>query len=732
MSDSAPRQSKSERDADSRLAEALDLHERGALDQAEGLYRHILALEPNHFMAVHQLGVIQNQKGDHGAAVLTLEKAVRLNPRSSLAHLNLGIAHASLEHFEEALAHYQFSLMLNPGNAETLLNRGMALHRLRRLEEALGALDQALVLQPHAPKALLNRAIILQELHRPLEALASFDQALAFQPQDASAHTCRGTVLQELHRPAEALESHDRALGLQPNHVDALLNRGVALMDLDRPAEALESLDRCLALQPRQADALMNRGNALVQLRRLGEALESFDQSLALRPNNTDTLMNRGLALHLMGRHEDAIADLDRVLAIQPRLAKAHSAKIFMLDYLPDLTFERHQEERKRYFHAQVTGVPKAAAFFRNDRRAHRPLVVGYVSSDFKRHSAAASFWPVIKHHDKAAFHVICYSGVLVEDVQSRTFQETAQGWVRAFELSDEALAERIKKDKVDILVDLSGHSTGNRLPVFALKPAPIQVTAWGHSGGTGLPMMDYQFTDPVHIPAKVRPLFAEVSVDLPSCITFEPPAYAPDLKPLPALAKGYVTFGSLNRFSKITPSLLDSWARILRAVPHSRMLLKDGLFDDWTVRRAIEALFNKRGIASERLELRGHTSHEGHLAAYGDVDIVLDTFPQNGGITTWEALWMGAPVVAMLGGHPSCRISASILTAVGLGDWVQANEAAYEAEAIRRAGDLVALSLFRHGIRTRIAGSQAGNPARYTLAVEAAYRGMWERWLTT
>lgn len=714
------------------MQEALDLHEHGRLDEAEALYRAILSQDPNHFMALHQVGVIQNQQGDHGAAVLTLEKAARLNPRSSLAHLNLGIAQASLGQFEEALAQYQFSLMLNPGNAETLLNRGIALHSLGRLDEALDCLGQALALQPHSPKALLNRAIILQELHRPMEALASFDQALAYQPHDASALTCRGTVLQELHRPAEALESHDRALVLEPHHADALLNRGVALMDLDRPKEALASLDRCLALQPRQADALMNRGNALAQLRRLGEALESFNQSLALWPDNTDALMNRGLALHLMGRHGDAIADLDRVLAIQPRLAKARSAKIFMLDYLPDLTFERHQEERKQYFRTQFIDGLKPTAAFRNDRNPARPLVVGYVSADFKRHSASASFWPLIKHHDKGSFRIICYSGVLAEDVQSRLFQEQSQAWVRAFELSDEALAERIKKDQVDILVDLSGHSTGNRLPVFALKPAPIQVTAWGHSGGTGLPMVDYLFTDPVHIPRSARALFAETAIDLPSCITFEPPPYAPGLTALPALAKGYVTFGSLNRFSKITPTLLDSWARVLRAVPRSRFLLKDGLFDDPSVGEAIKALFAKRGITPDRVELRGHTTHEGHLAAYGEVDIVLDTFPQNGGITTWEALWMGVPVVAMLGGHPSCRISASILTAVGLGDWVMPNEAAYEAEAIKRAADVVALSLFRQGIRTQIGASQAGNPARYTLAVEAAYRSMWERWLSS
>jgi predicted O-linked N-acetylglucosamine transferase (SPINDLY family) len=337
----------------------------------------------------------------------------------------------------------------------------------------------------------------------------------------------------------------------------------------------------------------------------------------------------------------------------------------------------------------------------------------------------------VLKHHDRADFKTICYSGVVDEDDVTRQFQDLSHDWVRTSCLSDDQLADRIRQDGVDILIDLSGHSKGNRLLVFGRKPAPIQVTAWGHGGGTGLPMIDYQFTDPVHIPTWARPLFAETAYDLPCCITYEPPAYAPPVLESPARGRGFITFGSLNRFSKITPALLELWARVLRSVPHSHLLLKDGIFDDAQRRAAVFAHFAQCGIAAERIEIRGYSSHQDHLAAYGEVDIALDTFPQNGGITTWESLWMGVPVLTLLGDHPACRVSGAILGALGLPEWVSQDEEAYLALALKKAADVAALARFRLEIRERITQSAAGNPKRYTQAVEEAYRAMWNRWLS-
>lgn len=709
------------------LEEALARHGQGDLDGAEAGYAAVLGLEPRNFTAIHQLGVIANQRGRPGDALPWLEAALALHPRSALARLNLGIALAGLGRFEEALGAYQEAAILQPALADAHLNLGLALRSLGRASEALAALDRARDLQPGSAKVLLNRALVRQDKGQGAEALADFDLALELQPDDPDALTSRGALLQALHRPAEALADHDRALALDPAHAGALMNRGTALLDLGRPAEALASLDRSLARLPGQADALMNRGNALLQLGRLSEAEAEFDRSLAIQPDRLDALLNRANVLHRLGRHAEAVAACDRVLAGDPGHTVAHSAKIFMLDYLPELTFERHQASRRDYARAIPGAQPLAE--HANDRDPDRRLVIGYVSADFRRHSAASCFGPVLANHDRAGVEIVCYSGVLAEDDATERFRRLADRWIPAAALDDDRLEARIRQDRVDILVDLSGHSTGNRLPVFARRPAPVQVTAWGHGGGTGLPQVDYQFTDPCHVPGWARPLFAESSWDLPCCITCAPPEGAPPVNRLPALANGFVTFGSLNRSAKTPPALLSLWARILSAVPESRLLLKDGGYDDPSVRRVVRERFATAGIEDGRIDLRGHTPHAEHLAACHAIDIALDSFPQNGGITTWECLWMGVPVVALLGDHPACRLSGAILGALDLGGWVAADEADYAARAIDHAGRLAELAALRLDLRRRIAAAPAGDPVRYTRAVEAAYRGMWRRW---
>jgi len=539
----------------------------------------------------------------------------------------------------------------------------------------------------------------------------------------------RVCALLNLKQPGAALEYCEFMLAAQPSHAEAWINRAVALLALRRSGEALESADRALALSPDNPEAMLNRGIALLDLKQPSQALECYESVLATQPSHVLAWNNRGTALHALGRHHEAIDSFDRALAIQPERAEIHSNKIFVQDFLPELTFVQHQEERRAYGLIQGQGI-QAQAVHPNDPDPERPLVLGYVSSDFRHHSAVFCFGPVLSRHDRDRFRVICYSGVLAEDDWTERLRRMSDPFREVAGLSDEALAGKIRADGVDILIDLSGHSKGNRLPVFARKPAPIQVTAWGYCGGTGLPAVDYQFTDPVYVPEWARPLFAETLVDLPCCITFEAPEDVPEAGPFPAQAKGFVTFGCLNRFSKVSPAALDLWFSILAQVPGSRLLLKDGALEDPEVRRKTLDAGAERGIGPERFDLRGATTKRDHMAAYNDVDIVLDSFPHNGGITTWEALWMGAPVVALQGRNPGGRVSSAILHALGLADWVAEEEADYAALAVRRALDLDALAQLRAGMRERILASDAGNPERYTRIVETAYREMWRRWV--
>lgn len=516
----------------------------------------------------------------------------------------------------------------------------------------------------------------------------------------------------------------------EPGNGMALHALGVIRSQQGNHEAALELIGRALQLNPRSALAHMHLGIALWRLHRPEEAILHYQYSLILNPNNADAYMNRAIALHGIGRHEESLATYEKCLSIRPDHALAHSNKIFVMDYVPKFGFEEHQRERRRYYEMQAKRFEAEAPPHLNEANPMRRLVLGYLSADFRRHSAATCFGPVLRRHDREHFKVICYSGVVEEDEWTRGFQDHAEVWRGTARMSDEELAEQIRADGVDILIDLSGHSEGNRLLVFARKPAPVQVTAWGGGGGTGLPMIDYLFTDPVHIPTWARALFAEKAWDLPCNITFEAPDDAPPVTDLPALRQGFITFGCLNRTMKITPAVQDLWAQILIEVPGSTMLLKDGLLDDPQARERIRSSFADRGVDPARLLLRGGTSHQDHLAAYGEVDIALDTFPQNGGTTTWEALWMGVPVVTLTGSKPSTRISTSILHALELDEWVASSEEEYGRLALRQAGNPGSLRRLRQGLRDLIRASAAGDPALYTRAVEEAYRNMWLNWL--
>ncbi|GLH73158.1 acetylglucosamine transferase [Geothrix limicola] len=698
-------------------------------EEALALWDRYLALVPGDALAHLNHGIVLQELHREDEARTDFDRALALDPAMAANLLDRARELTLTQRPGEALHMCEQVLSLHRGRAEAWLIRGNALMGLRRYEEALASFGEVVALEPDHADGEMNRGTAQLALGRPLEAMACYDRALALRLDHAGLHMNRGNALMSLGRLAEALASYDRAQALQPDDPDVLLNRGHALLALKRPHEALEACDQALALRPEHAGALVNRGTALLDLKRPAEALATFDRALVLDPENANLLMNHGTALHMLGRHREAVESYDRALAIDPSHSQVHSNRIFLLDFIPEVSFEAHQQARRDFFEAHVKGRIQPRDLSGVDRDPERRLVLGYVSADFKHHSAASCFLPILQRHAQGDFKVICYSGVLAEDDWTGRFKACAEVWRPVAGLSDDALADQIQADGVDILIDLSGHSKGNRLLVFARKPAPIQVTAWGHAGGTGLPMVDYQFTDPVSIPASVRGLFAEACYDLPCFITFEAPAFAPPVAPLPALTKGHLTFGSLNRYTKVTPAVERLWARILAAIPGSRLLLKDGLFDEPEARRVTLASFEREGIDPGRLEFRGFTSHQRHLAAYGEVDIVLDSFPQNGGITTWESLWMGGPVIALLGDRFVSRISGAILDSLDLGEWVAGDEDAYLDVAIRKAADLGALARFREGIRPRILASSAGHPGRYTRTVEAAYRTMWRKW---
>jgi predicted O-linked N-acetylglucosamine transferase (SPINDLY family) len=446
-------------------------------------------------------------------------------------------------------------------------------------------------------------------------------------------------------------------------------------------------------------------------------------------PRSVEALTALAQCVAHQGKIEEAIELYDRALAMQPGNEGTITRKIFALDFLPRAEFPEHQQARKQWWVQIGSKVPKIPAErLQNVRDPNRRLRVGYVSADFKDHSAAFVFGPVLRNHDKSVVEIFCYSCSSLRDSVTDDFQRVADKWVEAWRLTDDQFAEQIISDQIDILVDLSGFTGGHRLRVFARKPAPVQVTAWGHATGDGMPEIDYMFSDPVSTPAEVRHLFAEKIYDLPCLITIDAPpaAFKPVLRP-PCLTNGYVTFGVFNRVDKISADAVRVWSGILKAMPNSRLTIKHGGLGDDKVRRLLVERFAVQGVAPERIQCLGSTTRVKHLEAYAGVDICLDPFPMNGGVSTWEALQAGVPVLAKLGNSNASRAAGAILCSVGLHQWVTDSEAKYADLAIKYASQPEYLSTLRAELSAKVLASQSGNTTNYTRAAEAAYRTIWQ-----
>jgi protein O-GlcNAc transferase len=534
----------------------------------------------------------------------------------------------------------------------------------------------------------------------------------------------RGVLLASEGQVRRALKYFDKVLSITPTHLDALNNRGDCLAVLGRHEQAIACYDKLLAARPEDIHARSNRASVLKSAGRLGEAAADCDIVLGIAPDYVQALVNRGNAHIDLGRAMDGIRDLRRASSLQPFDTNIRTCLIFALNFDTEATTESLQAERARW---AVNSGLLASTKHPNEPSVCRKIRIGYVSSHFRHQAATYAFGGAIVHRDAEQFEITCYSDTVEEDSVSLHLRNSADKWRNTIDLSDDQLASLIRNDQIDILVDLVGHMKGNRLRVFAMKPAPIQVTAWGEPTGTGLKAIDYLLADPVLVPMHERTLLAEQVADLPNFLGFWSPDPLPEPGPLPAIERGYVTFGSFNRFAKITDPVLHHWSAILRAVPNSRIVLKDRA-SQWQ-RNVIMDAFAKEGISADRVTLLGHVGREDHFAAYREIDIALDPFPHGGGMTTLDALWMGVPVVTAPGQTISSRLAAATLTAAGLTEFIATDYRHYVELAVNRTSDLASLALLRSSLRNHIANTDFGDPVRYARTVEQHYRSMWQKW---
>ncbi|MGE3273378.1 MAG: tetratricopeptide repeat protein [Chloroflexota bacterium] len=681
--------------ADDAVAQGVPLHQAGRLHEAEACYRQALTLDPTHPEALHLLGLLAHQVGRPEIAVQLIQQAIARAADRPSYHLNLGAV----------------------------------LQALGRLEEAVTACRQALALRSAYPEAFNNLGVILQALDRLEQAIPCFEQAIGLAPAYADAHFNLGVARQAQDRPDLAVGCYQEALRVRAAYPAAQYNLGNALRELGQPERAAEAYRAVLALDPGHFDAQNNLGVVLQDLGDRDGAIECFERTIALRPEYAQAHTNLAHLLRDRGRFDEAIQAYRRALALQPDDIQAHSGLILVLDHHEGATPADRLAERRAWNERHARALMAAAPPHTPGPATDRPLRVGYVSGDFFYHSASSGFAPVILNHDPAQIEAVCYATITRTDAQTARFKAGVPHWRDVTSLSDEAVADLIRADEIDILVDLGGHSASGRLRIFAHKPAPVQVTAWGYITGTGLDAVDYLLADPVALPPEAEQWYSERVVHLPSIVCYEPAANLPPVAPPPILERGAVTFGSFNRATKLSDDALDLWGRVVATVPGSRMILKSPGLNDPENQTRILAAFARHGVGPERVEILGQTPLLEHIAAYSRIDVQLDPFPHVGGATTFEGLMQGVPCVTLLGELIQGRLSASFLTQLGLTDLIAQTPDEYVVIAARLAADPDRLTRERETLRERLLAAPLADGPGYTRAVEALYRELWQQW---
>lgn len=679
------------------LGQGVNALQRGRLDESEALLQKILRGNPGHADANHLLGVIAIQRGQHERAIQLIRQAIQGNPGAALFYNNYGFA----------------------------------LNGAGRLQEALAACDRAIQLSPDFPEAHYNRGNVLLGLGRLNEAVTAYECTIQLRPQHVDAHFSKGSALLSARRAHEAEPCFRRVVELNPQHGGAWNNLGVALLNMGRFEGALVAADRAVALLSDYANAHVTRGNALKRLFRMQEALAAYDRAIKFQPDQAAAHVNRGELLLEAGRLDEAEASYRRAVELSPGDASLYSNLLFVLAAQGTLPFDEQLAALRDWDTRHGQGGKGAALPARVPEDASgRRLRVGYVSRHFRVHVVNYFFEPLLAGHDRTQFEVFCYASLVESraDAATHRLRAIADHWRFVGDRSDGELARLIHEDGIDILVDLDGHTAGNRLQTFTFRPAPVQASYLGFFASTGLAAMDYWITDEVLHPRDTAELSSETIFRLPRCwVAYRPPETAPDVSPCPNPDER-VVFGSFSNASKLNAAVIETWSRLLHRLPASRLLLMDRHMKDPMVRNRLLEGFASHGIGEARLLLREGVPHAQYLATYAEVDVVLDPFPRTGGTTTAEALWMGVPVVTLAGQRYVERISASKLAALGLQDLIAQDREAYIEQAVALARDPERRSVLRASLRERMAQSPLCDGPGLARAMESACRAMWAR----
>ena len=742
--------------------------------EAEAAYQRALAQQPADALALYNLGHLYQLYGRWSEAATSFGQATAAQDDFILAWQKLAAMELRGSRREQALAAAERAVALAPDDATSWFHLADALGRFERWPESLEALERSLALQPQFAEAWNNLGLARKQQGDLAGAKAAFEAALEqappSDPANASlaAETCSNLAQLELdaHQLQAAQQWSERALALDPQNAQVQFTKGNVLNALGQYELAASALRLALELQSDFPEALNNLGNILLNLRCHSESIAIFERAIAQRTDYAEAMANLANAQREASYPDLAEQALLEAIRIKPEFAAAHSNLgnayfdqgkvdlalesyrrgielgqddrdfipnyLFALNYSPSASDADLAAETRRLCKAKYDdflGEPAATAPAGVHAIAARRLRVGYVSPDFWMHPVTRFMMPLLEHHDRSRFEVFAYSSRYLKDGMTAEIAKRVEHWREVHQLDDAALADLIRADGIDLLIDLTMYTRDCRPALFARKPAPVQITYLAYVGTTGLAAMDYRITDGVLDPpdSPVLP-FIEQPLRLPRCwwsFSVPPPVVAiPAVVPPPCLSQGVISFGSLNNFVKVNEEVRALWAELVASVPGSRLVLH---IKETRARLGLLEFFAERGVASDRITLIGYQNGPDYMATYGQIDIALDTSPFAGGTTSFDALWMGVPLVTLAGERSSSRGGASILTSLGRPDWIARSPEEYIAIAQRLGADPQALAAIRSGLRAELQASPLMDNAGFTRELEALYLQAWD-----
>ncbi len=713
-------------DLDQLLEAAVGHYAQGDLARAAELSEQALKLGREDPEALHLLGVVRLHQGRAADAFRLISQAIERDSAVGEFHMNLARALTALGREDEAIAALRQAILREPGLAGAHLLLAAALEQRGGLEEARAHFERAVELEPANPAARHRLGLSLAQSGQFQEAEAHLKEAAALAPNFAMAHMHLGNVHKALGDLNRAVIELRTAASLAPQDGEVQFSLGGILQAMEQLGPAQEAYRAALALRPDYVEALNNLGLTFYLQRRYAEALPCHRKAVQLRPTHANAQCGLGMDTFALGMVDESIAAYRAAVTLDPSDAATHAILALAMNYSASLSPEEVTREHFAWGR-RFDGFADAVRPHQNGREPDRRIRVGFLSADFIEHPVGFFIEPVLEHLDRGQFDVTCYmAGPWKDDLTTRV-RKLAGAWREVHALSDVALAEQIRADRVDVLVEMSGLTLGNRLAAVARRPAPVQATYLGFPTTTGVRSVDYRITDAwADPPGMTEHLHTETLLRLPKTFAcYRAPANAPEVSALPAKCSGHVTFGFVNMVYKLTPAMIDLWCRLLERAPTSRLIMV--VEDD--ARGRIAELIAAHGIDARRVDVMGRKKHAEYLALISSIDIALDTYPFNGHTTTCDCLWMGVPVVSLAGTSAARRAGVSVMNNIGLPELVAEDEESYLNIAARLAGDVHRLENLRQELRSKLQSSPIMNGLEFANDLGHALRAMWRRW---